>query len=431
MSDARYVLAGMARPRASWFPDVSRWSNAGAIPAEFVKCVGPEDLLARVRSGRAFSAVLIDGGLPGIDRDLLSEAGSSGALVIVVRDPRIKVDWQQSGADAVLEADFGPAKLLDLLAGTARLIPRTQTTDSNLYAEATDAPIRGHVITIVGGGGVGTSTVAMAVAQAAGARGYFGNVVLADFCLRAELAMLHDTQVVTPGVQELVDAHRTATLDADQLRQLCFAISGRNYDLLLGLRRRRFWTAIRPTAASTAFKNLAASYGVVVVDADAEFDGESETGSMDMEERNVLARTAAQGADTVLAVGHASLKGLHTLTRVIGDLRDFGIADSTIQPIINQAPSSPKAKAAYGAALYELLGGIGSQTATAPPLFLPFAQVDEAVRAVAPLPSALIDPLQAFLTARIQSELAPKESRNPWQRMRTGFLKTNQVESVS
>lgn len=426
MSDARYVLAGMARPRATWFPDVSRWSNAGAIPAEFVKCVGPEDLLARVRSGRSFSAVLIDGGLPGIDRDLLSQAGSTGALVIVVRDPRITVDWEQAGADAVLEPTFGPGKLLDLLAGTARLIPRTHTEDSTLYAESGDSPIRGHVISIVGGGGVGTSTVAMAVAQAAGADGYHGNVVLADFCLRAELAMLHDTQVVTPGVQELVDAHRTSTLDAEQLRQLCFAINGRNYDLLLGLRRRRFWTAIRPTAAATAFKNLAACYGVVVVDADAEFDGESETGSMDMEEHNVLARTAVLGADTVLAVGHASLKGLHTLTRVIGDLRDFGVTDSVIQPIINQAPNSPKARAAYSAALYELLGGSGTATTTAPPLFLPFAQVDEAVRAVAPLPSALSDPLQAFLNARINSPLAPRASRSPWQRMRTGFLKTNQ-----
>ena len=426
MSDARYVLAGMARPRATWFPDVSRWANAGAIPAEFVKCVGPEDLLARVRSGRSFSAVLIDGGLPGIDRDLLSQAGSTGALVIVVRDPRITVDWEQAGADAVLEPTFGPGKLLDLLAGTARLIPRTQTEDANLYTDTGDAPIRGHVISIVGGGGVGTSTVAMAVAQAAGSGGYYGNVVLADFCLRAELAMLHDTQVVTPGVQELVEAHRTSTLDAEQLRQLCFAINGRNYDLLLGLRRRRFWTAIRPTAAVTAFKNLAACYGVVVVDADAEFDGESETGSMDMEERNVLARTAVLGADTVLAVGHASLKGLHTLTRVIGDLRDFGVADSAIQPIINQAPSSPKARAAYASALFELLGGAGTLTATAPPLFLPFAQVDEAVRAVAPLPSTLSDTLNAFLHARITSPLAPKASRSPWQRMRTGFLKTNQ-----
>ena len=424
MSDARYVLAGMARPRATWFPDVSRWSNAGAIPAEFVKCVGPEDLLARVRSGRSFSAVLIDGGLPGIDRDLLSQAGSTGALVIVVRDPRITVDWEQAGADAVLEPTFGPAKLLDLLAGTARLIPRNHAEDTGPFADTGDAPIRGHVITIVGGGGVGTSTVAMAVAQSAGANGYFGNVLLADFCLRAEMAMLHDTQVVTPGVQELVEAHRTSTLDPEQVRQLCFAISGRNYDLLLGLRRRRFWTAIRPTAAATAFKNLAACYGVVVVDADAEFDGESETGSMDMEERNVLARTAALGADTVLAVGHCSLKGLHTLTRVISDLRDFGVADSSIQPIINQAPTGPKAKAAYAAALYELLGGADAQTATAPPLFLPFAQVDEAVRAVAPLPSALSEPLAAFLTMRIQSPLSPKASRTPWQRMRTGFLKT-------
>ncbi len=419
MSDARYVIAGLARARAAWFTDLSQWSNAGTVPAEFVKCVGQDDLFNRMASSRPFSAVLLDGGLPGIDRDVLARCAASGAMVIVVEDVRTHIDWCAAGANAVLPASFGPPELLDTLAGAARLIPRVEA--AGIFAEPSDerSPLRGHVIAVTGPGGIGTSSVAMGIAQTAGSSAGVSRVVLADFCLRAELAMLHDTQAVSPGLQELVEGHRLNVLDPEQVRALCFAVEGRGYDILLGLRRKRFWTALRPSALVSAFAAMTNSFDLVVVDCDADIEGETETGSADVEERNVLSRTSMQFADTVVVVGHASLKGLHTLTRVIGDLQEYGVADQMIQPIINMAPGNAKARAAYARALSELLGG---SEALASPIFLPFQPIDEAIRAVAPLPSAFVDPLMALVERRVTNPNG-LPSKGRFERVRAGFLR--------
>jgi septum formation inhibitor-activating ATPase MinD len=419
MSDARYVIAGLARARASWFTDLSQWANAGTVPAEFVKCVGQDDLFNRMSSSRPFSAVLLDGGLPGIDRDVVARCAASGAMVIVVEDLRTPIDWRAAGANAVLPPSFGPPELLDTLAGAARLIPRVEAT--GVFAEPSDerSPLRGHVIAVTGPGGVGASSVAMGIAQASGSNASLTRVLLADFCLRAELAMLHDTQVVSPGLQELVEGHRLHTLDPEQVRALCFSVDGRGYDILLGLRRKRFWTALRPSALVSAFAALTNSFDLVVVDCDADVEGETETGSADVEERNVLSRTSMQFADTVVVVGQASLKGLHTLTRVIGDLQEHGIADQTIQPIINMAPGNAKARAAYTRALSELLGGTEALIA---PIFLPFQPIDEAIRAVAPLPSSFVDPLLTLVTRRVTNPNGTA-SKGRLERVRAGFLR--------
>ena len=67
---------------------------------------------------------------------------------------------------------------------------------------------------MTGPGGVGRSTLAMALAAglAADPRDA-GLVVLADLALHAQQALLHDAGDV-PGVVELVDAYRGTALDA-------------------------------------------------------------------------------------------------------------------------------------------------------------------------------------------------------------------------
>ena len=60
MAGDRYVLLGLARPRAAWFRDVGRWATSAAIPAEFLKCVSVEELRARLGAGRSHSAVLLE-----------------------------------------------------------------------------------------------------------------------------------------------------------------------------------------------------------------------------------------------------------------------------------------------------------------------------------------------------------------------------------
>lgn len=422
---ARYVVVSAARPRSSWFVHVAQWANTGALPIDFVKCVSPDEVVMKAKGTRAFSAALLDGGMAGLDRDVFANLRENGVAVIVVNDPRVTRDWRALGAQAVLDTDLTKAELLDALVDHSDLVPDgVLPIDELPEINAAMSPIRGTIVAVVGSGGTGSTTVAMALAEGFGRHfGTKGQTVLGDFCLRAELAMLHDTQHISPGLQELADAHRLATPKPEQVRDMCFDVAGRSYDLLIGLRRRRLWTTVRPAACTQALHGLADTYSAVVLDTDDDFEGEAETGSTDVEDRNFLARTAIAHADHVIAVGHASLKGLHGLCRVIAELREFGVSPSNIHPVLNFAPKSARTRAGYTRALADLLG---NDLQVAPPLFISFQPVDDSVRAVAPLPDGVVRPVTSLIP---RFERDPVARRGPrFERITPGFLRRTATE---
>ena len=423
---ARYVVLSAARPRSAWFGDVAQWANTGALALEFLKCLSADDVVAKANGPRACSAALLDGGMSGLDRDLFARLRERGLAVIIVHDPRVARDWRSLGAHAVLGPDLSKAELLDALADHCELVTDgTSPIDAFAQIDTATSPIRGTVVTVVGSGGAGTTTVAMALAESFGTKqATKGHTVLADFCLDAELAMLHDTQHISPGLQELTDAHRLSTPNPEQVRDMCFQVAGRSYDLLIGLRRRRLWSTIRPASCVQAVQSLSATYAAVIIDADADLEGEAETGSHDVEERNLLSRTAVEHADHVVAVGHASLKGLHGLCRVIGELCEFGVSPSQIHPVLNFAPKSARSRAGYTRALADL---IGADTPVGPPTFISFQPVDDSVRAVAALPDGVVRPITTLLT-----QFGPREQSTPtrrFERVTPGFLRRAVGES--
>src|SRR5687767_5856859 len=115
MRGERFVALGLAHARSGWFSELARWSTSAVIPIEFVKCVTLEEVRARLASGRAFSALLVDGGLSGVDRDLIDAAREGGCAVIVIEDDRVRRDWLALGASAVLPPELSRAGLLDVL----------------------------------------------------------------------------------------------------------------------------------------------------------------------------------------------------------------------------------------------------------------------------------------------------------------------------
>jgi hypothetical protein len=394
MAADRYVLLGLARPRAEWFRAVGQWATSGALPAEFLKCVSVEELRARLAAGRPYSAAILDGAIPAVDRDVLAAAREAGCVVVVVDDGRGARDWRALGAAAVLAPGFTREALLDVLASHAELVARRAAAaveDGAAVHDLTEA--RATVVAVLGPGGTGASTVAAALAQ-----GLDGPVVLADLALHAEQAMLHDVRDVVPGVQELVEASRARHLAADDVRALTFEVVERRYFLLLGLRRSRYWSTIRPRAFAAAFDALRRSFGVVVCDVSADLEAEEDAGSVDVGERNVMARAAVLGADVVLVVGRSGVKGLHSLVRVVTDVVAAGVPPERVVPVVNMAPRSPKARAELTAALAELV----QPATTAPPVFLPARRVEEALRDAVPLPS----PLPATVAAATQAVLA-------------------------
>jgi len=416
MSGERYVLLGLARPRSAWFRQVAQWATSAALPAEFVKCVSADEVHARLASDRPFSAALLDGGLPAVDRDLLAGVRDAGCVPIVVDDSR-EADWIALGAVAVLPLDLAREQLLDVLATHGVMVGGGEVVREDVRAPLS-AAWQASVVAVTGTGGSGTSTAAMALAQGLADEGSGGPVLLADLCRRAEQAMLHDAREVFPGLQEAVEAHRGARVDPAEVLRATFHVPERGYHLLLGLRRPRYWSSLRPRAFEAAFTSLRAAFGVLVCDVDDDLEGEDDGGSLDVEERNLLTRTPVRSADVVVAVGSAGLKGLYSLAGLLGDLVAFGVEADRIVPVLNLAPRQARQRAALAATLAQLTASRDGAQRLPSPVFLPRRRVEESLRdgvtLPAPLPTLLAGAYRATLRRTTSSPLeapAPEFAR--------------------
>lgn len=438
----RFVLLGAAPARAEWFRTISQWASAAVLPAEFIRCVSLDEVLARLRGGRAFSTVVVDGSLAGVDRDLFASASEAGVPVLVV-DDEARRDWRELGASAVLATRFSRDELLEVLGATST--PVSAATYEPTPSASALPTARGRLIAVTGSGGTGASTLAIALAQglAAGAGRWERptarrarrstveapppSVLLADLCRVADQAMLHDSRVVVPSIQELVEAHRTATPPRAALLDQTFEVPARGYRLVLGLRRPRHWVALRPRALDSTIDSLQRLADVVVADIEPDTEGEADTGSSDVEERHVLARTTLTRADVVVVVGEPSLKGCFALVRTINELAAFGVALERILPVVNRSAWRPRARAELSASVSELLrASVGAAADQAiNPIHLPSRPVDQALRDGVALPDALATTLARSVGAILDRIDEPElDTGVVPQRVAPGSLRT-------
>jgi MinD-like ATPase involved in chromosome partitioning or flagellar assembly len=425
MAGERYVAQGLATARSTRFTNVARWATVGSIPLEFVKCINVEELRARLASGRPFSAVLVDAATGDVDRDLLDLASTQGASAIVIDDRRGGRDWTALGARARLDPDFDRRGLLDALAQVSHMIGGATALTVDDQAGPPEPGARGHFISVTGRGGTGASTIAMAIGQ--GLAGdddrYAGQIVVADLRLDADLAMLHDARDIVPGVQELVEAHRSGRPSGDDIRRLTFEVVNRRYRLLLGLRRHRDWTMLRPRALDESLAGLQRCFRFVVADIDAELEGQDETGSAEIEERNLLARSAVARSDVVVVVGLPGLKGLHGLTRVVDDLRTHGVEPARILPVVNRAGRNQRTRAEVRRTFAELTSSDGGRPVDGP-IFVPERRgLDDLHRDGARMPSAIAAPVVGAVQAVLgRAGARPDVAAAPPARVAPGSL---------
>ena len=403
----RFVVLALARTRAAWLAAVAQWAHSGSIPVDVVKCVSGEEVRARLASSRRYSALLVDGALASVDRDLVDTAARARCPVVAVATHGAPPRELHAGMAAVLGDSFSADVLLETLRRTALTVP---PADAVVHAieRAPSAGWRATVAAVCGSGGTGASTIAVALAQAlADDPRHGGLVLLADLCLRADQAMLHDARELSPSLQELVEAHRRGTPGLGAIRDHTFAVPSRGYRLLLGLRRARAWPTLRRRAFEAAFDGLQQAHRVVVCDTDADVEGERETGSIDVEDRNVMARTSVTRADAVFVVASPSLKGVHSLVQVLGDLTALGVEPERIAPVFNRAPRTSRACAGLAEAVTALLP---DASRFAHPVFIPERAVEGAVYDGRRLPANLGAPIARSFRDITTSVAAPSST---------------------
>ena len=411
MSVDRFVVLGLGSVRSLWTRDVTGWAMSGALAIDFIKCVSVDEVKARLRGGRSHSAILCDGSVPGVDRDLFALAAELETAVVVVGEA--ERNWLELGAHALLHEVFGREDLLETLETYAKPIRRGEHLDLTPDDPEPVGNFAAQLVAVTGRPGSGVSTCAIALAQGAGASGAFGSlVILADLALHADQAMLHDATDIVPGLQELVDAHRTGRPSVSQIRAMTYSVPHRRYDLLLGLRRHRDWVALRPRSFEAAIDGLRRSYRMVVADLANDFEGEDECGSIDVEERNTASRVAALAADMVLAVGTPTLVGVHGLVRTIDSLVELGVATQNMQPVFNRAPRRHRARADLARSLSDLVNAEDRLTLPTP-IHLPDRRhLDDAHRNGTAIPTSLSEPLLGAIRAGLaRNQPGPRNAK--------------------
>jgi hypothetical protein len=420
MKAPRHRVLLLASPRAAWAGHVSMWASSGAIAIDCVQCVSATELITRLDSGRRWSAALLDGELASVDRDLIARLGDARCAAIVVGSRRGFDDWAAIGADRLLSNPIDRNELIDALAEFGDPVPDASVPFLD-DAGADPSPRSGLVLAVTGSGGTGASSIAGALAQGAGVN---GTAILLDACLHAEQAMLHDATDVSRGIQELVESHRTGAPAAERVDPFLQAVPQRGYDLIVGLRRSRYWSAIRPASFGSALESLAERASTVVIDVDADFEQETDGGSVDIEERTAMARISVLRADLVFAIGHPSMKGLHALHRVLVDLANLGVPVERTVPVFNQAVRTPRVRSEYVRALSDLAPWRGDTAV--PPLFVPARDIDRAHRDGSEFPSAVVEPLLQIVSALTNApghrHRGIATSRRPWSRVKPGEL---------
>ena len=392
MNEGRYVVIALARPRQPWSAELARWSTSGAAPIEVVTCMSSDEVLAVVGSGRRVSALLADAGAARVDRELIHSLRGAAVPSIIVADGKVQRDWDSLGAAEILGPAFDVAQLLDTLGRAAVLVVDDLRVPARVQLD-TPTRDRATLVVVTGAGGAGSSTVAMGIAQSLahpGSDGTGARVALVDGVRRGDLAMYHDVGDVIPGLPELVDAHRVDTVEPDEVRRLLFHITERSYDVLLGLRRPRDWVSLRPRSVEAALDGLRRAHDAVVLDVDADLEGEDDTGSVDVEDRHCVTRCGMRHADLVVVVGTPGLKGLHDLVRLTDDVALAGVPTTRILPVLNRATRNPASRSSTVLSLTRL-----AHDSNGPPLVhLPVARrLEHAHRQVGRLPEALCRPL--------------------------------------
>lgn len=419
----RFVLLAVAGARSRWLGRIAGWATSASLPVELVTAMDVAEARAVVAAGRPLSALVVDAEAGSTDRDLVELAAARSVPTIAVVGARTRADLDDLGVAALLDDGFDAETLRDVLRRTAHPVGRA---DDLIPAAGSltigDGPVAAPLIGVTGPGGVGTSTVAMALAQ--GLATHVDRVALVDGCRRGDLALYHDEVDPIPGLPEAVDMHRGDRPEPEAVSDLLREVPGRGYRLLTGLRRPAEWTALRPTTVAAALHGLCSCHGAVVVDIDPDLDDESSTGSVDVEDRHSVSLVVASRCDLIWVVTRADLHGLHRLAALVVDLARVGVPPERIAPAVVGASRSPARRSVANRWVRDLAAGDdGLPLPIASPVHLrSSSRVDHAHRGVEPIPRQLVDPVTRATTGLL-GRLGPRDAESiSGRRVATGSL---------
>ena len=378
-----------------------------------------------------FSAALIDESMLGLDRELLMAVHDAGSAPIVVTRGISRRQWESLGASACIAAGFEADELLHVLRAWAEPLD-TRDRPGTLEPAAADpdrrsrsvgggvgpgteidpAPVRAPLVAVLGAGGSGTSTVAIALAQAFGSIG--SRVTLLDASLDASLALMVGSTGLVPSLQHLVELHRLSSPTGEDLRPFLHPCPDHGFALVPGLRRHRDWTSLGDHAVAATIASLRHCSGLLIADIDPDLEGESETGSFDIADRNSLSRRIAMGADVVVVTGRPDLVGVSRIVRILADLIELGVETSCIRTVVLRPARTALSPAEIRRSLDHLLLELRPSLDPPPTSFLDLPKgLDALMLDALPLPGSFVDSMRSIVEPVLGSGWSTPATSDP------------------
>lgn len=286
------------------------WATTGA--PELLWCATPAEVAVLARHGR-LRAAIIDALIARLDPELLAVVRRACPVLVV--DGRPHADrWEALGAVVLRQT---PPTADDALASVEQA-EATWRTAPRAAVQRLKPDRRGSLVAVLAASGGSATPTAVAVAGSLAEVATPGwTVVLADLSLRAPHRALHGIGGDHPGLPDLLEASRFGPPPPASIHRSIHG-ADRPYLLVPGLQHHHDWVLAGDAATASALDGLRATVDLTVAQIDPDLEGEDDTGSFDIEDRNVLARTAVRSADLVLVAAgsdrYGRLGAIATLT---------------------------------------------------------------------------------------------------------------------
>lgn len=215
----------------------------------------------------------------------------------------------------------------------------------------------GLAIGVLGVGGSGASTIAMAVAQSfAGEH----RVNLIDLVVEGSQRMYHDIDIVQPGVAEAIAGSRVMNVGDDYFERFKIPILERGYLLMLSISHQSQLEALRRRDLGEAVERIKRTSDITIFDLDPDFATEP------IREWATITPTAPteevlREIDAVIIVVNEDYRSLHRGVNLGRRLIDEGFSTSQIAVINNDNHQSTPSSIRQIRKLPELLQEYGAQ----------------------------------------------------------------------
>ena len=305
------------------------------------RCRDVVELRAVVQTDQV-DVVVIDGGLRGVDRDVVDALLAHDIRLVVVSEST--EDWLAVGAHDVVGRDL--VGLADSLNRRSRLEVVVPTGDR---AE----PV-GRLVAIWGPAGApGRSTVAVELASSLMRQGE--DVLLIDLdtlgpSLAQQVGLIDDTS----GVAAAVRSAAQGVLEPDVLAGLAVTVPG-GVRVLVGLPSHDRWRELRPASTEAVLQCSRATAAWTVVDVGSAIEGD-DLDWLDPGEpqRFGAARTALSNADVVVCVGRTDPVGLTRLLKETPKAKSIA-PTAMLRILLNRTPARGEGREAQ-ALVRDVLG---------------------------------------------------------------------------